>query len=97
MLTDSDAKPRAARPGEFAPEQLGSLGLRVGDKLLYNFDFGDNHVFELMPCWYSSFAGATAISAPSLKRRERGFSSRREPPQAKGEAMPWMALASAAR
>jgi hypothetical protein len=47
VLTDSDAKPRAARPGEFAPEQLGSLGLRVGDKLLYNFDFGDNHVFEL--------------------------------------------------
>jgi hypothetical protein len=47
VLADSDPHPRAARPGEFAPEQLGELGLRVGDKLLYHFDFGDNHLFEL--------------------------------------------------
>lgn len=29
------------------PDRIGELGLRVGNKLIYHFDFGDNHLIPL--------------------------------------------------
>lgn len=39
--------PGAAPGSEILPERLGELGLRRGNKIVYHFDFGDNHRMPL--------------------------------------------------